>query len=220
MPPAKKQLRFGAVILAAGASSRMGELKQLLPLGKNTLLGQVIENVRGSRVDEIVLVLGHGAEAIQQRLALDNLTIVINPAYHEGMGISLRVGLSALLSTVDAALIVLADQPFVRSATFDRIMDGYIESNAQIVIPTYKGFRGNPVLLERCVFPQVMALTGDIGCRAIFRDHPEGIAKVVVDDVGVLLDLDRKDDFQVLQDFGRRCKSSSDEIVSEIGEPR
>jgi molybdenum cofactor cytidylyltransferase len=200
---ARNNSRIGAVILAAGMSSRMGEAKQLLRLGENTLLGQVVENVRGSSVDEIVLVLGHAAETIKERVAIQSLKVVINEAYRQGMGTSLRAGLSALAADVDAALIVLADQPFVRAATLDLLIDQYQQSNAQIVIPIYKGFRGNPVLLDRSVFSEVMALSGDIGCRAIFGNHLEGIVKVPVEDVGILLDLDSKDDFERLQHFGQ-----------------
>ena len=82
-------------------------------------------------------------------------------------------------------------------------MDRYRKSNAQIVIPMYKGFRGNPVLLDRSVFSEVMTLTGDIGCRAIFGNHLEGIAKVPVEDLGILLDLDSKEDFDRLKELGR-----------------
>jgi molybdenum cofactor cytidylyltransferase len=206
---ARNNSRIGAVILAAGMSSRMGEAKQLLRLGENTLLGQVVENVRGSRVDEIVLVLGHAAETIKETVAIQSLKVVINEAYRQGMGTSLRAGLSALPASVDAALIVLADQPFVRAATLDLLMDRYRQSNAQIVIPIYKGFRGNPVLLDRSVFAEVMALSGDIGCRAIFGNHLEGIVKVPVEDVGILLDLDSKDDVERLQHFGQGTTDES-----------
>jgi molybdenum cofactor cytidylyltransferase len=195
--------RIGAVILAAGMSSRMGEVKPLLRLGEHTLLQQVLENVRGSLVDEIVLVLGHAAETIIESLGSYDLKVVINEAYRQGMGSSLRSGLSALSDGVDAALIVLADQPFVRSATFDLLISKYRECIPQIAIPIYKGFRGNPVLLDRSVFPEVMALSGDIGCRAVFGNHSAGIVKVSVDDMGILLDLDSKDDFERLKHFGR-----------------
>ena len=200
---AKRNSRIGAVILAAGMSSRMGEAKQLLRLGENTLLGRVVENVRGSRVDEIVLVLGHAAETIKESVASQSLKVVTNQDYRQGMGTSLRVGLSALDAGVDAALIVLADQPFVRPATLNLLMDQYRQSGAQIVIPIYKGFRGNPVLLHRSVFGEVMALTGDIGCRAIFGNHLEGIVKAPVEDIGILLDLDSKEDFERLQNFAQ-----------------
>ncbi len=200
---ARSNARFGAVVLAAGMSSRMGEAKQLLRLGENTLLGQVLENVRSSRAKDIVLVLGHEAEKIKERISIGNLTVVINESYQQGMGTSLRTGLAALPSGVDAALIVLADQPFVRAGTLDLLMDHYMRSGAQIVIPTYKGFRGNPVLLDRSVFSEVMSLKGDIGCRAIFGNHLEGIVKFPVEDIGILLDMDSKDDLQLLRNFGK-----------------
>jgi len=198
---ARNNARVGAVILAAGMSSRMGEAKQLLPLGGNTVLGQVLENVRHSTVDKIVLVLGHAAEAIKQHVNLQGLQVVTNDAHQQGMGTSLRAGISVLPPEVEAALIVLADQPFVRPATLNAIIGRYRNSNAQIVIPIYKGFRGNPVLLDRCVFSEIMALGGDIGCRAIFGGHLEGIVKAPVKDIGILLDLDSKDDFEKLQHF-------------------
>jgi len=210
----KMKPRIGAVILAAGMSSRMGESKQLLRLGEATVLDQVVNNVRGSRVDEIVIVLGHQAETIKQSIVTESLKVVVNESYRQGMGTSLRVGLSALPSEVGAALIVLADQPFVRSATLDQILDHYEQTSAQIVIPTYKGFRGNPVLLDRCVFSEVMALQGDIGCRAIFGNHLEGIVKVPVEDVGILFDLDSKEDFARLQNFRHGTSEDSPAIAA------
>jgi molybdenum cofactor cytidylyltransferase len=201
---ARSNARVGAVILAAGGSTRMGEAKQLLRLGESTVLGQTLENVRRAGVDEIVLVLGSSAEAIRQQLPIspEGLKLVVNRAYERGMASSLREGLSALDPQIDAALIVLADQPFILPETLNRIVDRHRRSNAQIVIPLYKGFRGNPVLLDRSVFPEVMALDGDMGCRAIFGSHLEGIVKVEVEDVGILLDIDNKDDYERLQRFG------------------
>jgi MobA-like NTP transferase protein len=134
---------------------------------------------------------------------------VINESYQQGMGTSLRTGLAALSSGTNAALIVLADQLFVRAKTLDRLIDQYEQSGAQIAIPIYKGFRGNPVLLGRSVFPEVMALTGDIGCRAIFENHVEGIVKVLVDDIGILLDLDTKDDVEKLREFRQGAADES-----------
>jgi len=210
---ARNDSRFGAVILAAGRSSRMGEAKQLLRLGEHTVLGQVLENVRGSGVKDIVLVLGHEAEKIRERISTENLNVVINESYQQGMGTSLRAGLAALPPGVDAALIILADQPFIRPKTLGLIMDQYKRSSAQIVIPTYKGFRGNPVLLDRSVFSEVMALTGDIGCRAIFGNHLEGIVKQPVEDIGILLDLDDKEDFELMRDF--RTGRVSEKVLIE-----
>jgi molybdenum cofactor cytidylyltransferase len=198
--------RVGAIILAAGKSTRMGETKQLLLLGEKTVLGQTIENVRDSEVDEVVLVLGSSAEVIRQQLpvaVIEGLKIVINQDYGQGMATSLREGIAALDPQVDAALIVLADQPFVRPQTLDRLIEQHRRGGAQIVIPSYRGFRGNPVLLDRSIFSEAMALSGDIGCRAIFGTHSEGIVKVEVPDLGILLDIDSQEDYARLQSFGQ-----------------
>ncbi len=180
----------------------MGRAKQLLPLGDSTVLEHTITNVRGADVNEIVLVLGASADAICRQLPLSllrGLKVVVNQAYSEGMSSSLRAGISALDQGSEAALIVLGDQPFIRSQTMDQVISAYRRDQAQIVIPSFQGTRGNPVLLDRSVFFEVMALEGDIGSRAIFGNHLEGIAKVEVEDEGILLDIDDPDDYDRLR---------------------
>jgi molybdenum cofactor cytidylyltransferase len=200
--------RVTAVVLAAGTSARMGRPKQLLPLGGTTVLTQTIENVRSAGLTEIVLVLGASAEAIRHQLpqALTTcLKIVVNQAYAQGMASSLREGLSHVDPQSDAALIVLGDQPLVQPKTLHHITDEYRRTRAQIVIPSYQGNRGNPVLLDRSVFSEVMALEGDTGCRAIFNNHLDAIFKVEVEDPGILLDIDSQEDYeQSKQSFVRK----------------
>jgi molybdenum cofactor cytidylyltransferase len=193
-------LRIGAVILAAGSSSRMGETKQLLQFedGK-TLVKQVLERVRGSRVDEIVLVLGHEAAKVRAGIDVRDTRIVVNERYREGMATSLALGLASLGAGVAAAFIVLGDQPFVESTTFDALIDRHAQTRAPILVPTHNGTRGNPALLDRSIFPEVMALTGDVGARAIFGNHTEEILKVPVDDPGILLDFDNREDWNNFQ---------------------
>jgi molybdenum cofactor cytidylyltransferase len=199
--------RVSAVILAAGTSSRMGTPKQLLPIepgAEETLLGRVIENVRRSHAQEIVVVLGHAAEEIRKRVPLEGARVVVNEDYRQGMGTSLRAGLAAVDPRSEAALIVLADQPFIRPATLDRLIEQYEANRPQIAIPVYRGFRGNPVLLDRSVFPEVMELQGDIGCRAIFGSHLENILKVPVEDPGILADIDETADLEKLRAITQR----------------
>jgi CTP:molybdopterin cytidylyltransferase MocA len=181
----------------------MGEPKQVLRLSGKPLLARTLDNVRAARVGDIVLVLGHAAETIAEQVGVDGVKVVVNDDYQQGMGTSLGVGLSALDPLTDAALIVMADQPFVRPETLQQIIDKYRDSSAQIVVPLYQGFRSNPVLLDRSVFQEVMALKGDVGCRAIFGDHADGIVKVNVDDIGVLLDIDNPEDLARAQRFDR-----------------
>lgn len=197
--------RVGAVVLAAGRSARMGEPKQLLRVGERTVLERTLENVRRAGVEEIVMVLGYSAEEIRRELPADlsdGLRIIVNRKYEEGMASSLREGLSAVSGQMDGALIVLADQPFVRSETIDRIIERYRGSDAEIVIPFCKGRRGNPVLLDRAVFHEAMGLEGDTGFRSIFGSHAGGIVEVHVDDDGILLDIDDRADYERLRSYG------------------
>ena len=202
----KKGSRTAAVVLAAGTSTRMGAVKQLLPLEGRPLLQHVLDTVRDSGIDEIILVLGYAADRIKPKLELQNVRVVVNDNYRQGIGSSLKAALSAVDPRTEAALIILADQPFVRSATLEQLMIEHQQTKAQIVIPTCRGFRGNPVLLDRSVFSEIMELDGDIGCRAIFGHHLEGIVKLPVDDVGILLDIDRQDDLNALRRAGSRAE--------------
>lgn len=191
-----------AVVLAAGQSERMGEPKQLLRLGGYTVIERVLASVRSAGVGEVVLVLGASAEAIQTQIpvtALEGVKVVVNNDYAQGMSSSLRSGLGTVGDSMAGALIVLADQPLVRAATIERIIGAYRDSRAEIVVPYYGGRRGNPVLLNRPVFAEAMALEGDTGCRAIFGNHAGAILEVTVDDEGVLLDLDSPEDYERLR---------------------
>lgn len=193
--------RVSAVVLAAGRSARMGQAKQLLRAGEHGMLERTLLNVRASVVDEVVLVLGFWVESIRRELPvalLDGIRVAVNENYESGMASSLQEGLAAVSPAMDAALIVLADQPFVRPETMDCIVRKYRESEAAIVVPYFRGSRGNPVLLDRSVFVEAMALEGDVGCRAIFARHADGLLEVDVDDAGILADIDSRDDYERL----------------------
>ena len=218
MSAQRNKSEVAAVVLAAGMSRRMGTPKQLLRIGEETILAKTLENIRVSNAGEIILVLGHAADEIEKTVATQDLKIVINPDYQQGMGTSLRSGLAAV--SAEAALIVLADQPWVRAETLNRLIECHQERKPQIMIPTYKGFRGNPVLLDRSVFAEVQALNGDVGCRAIFGDHTEGILKLPVDDPGILLDIDSRNDFETMSAAAKRASSTANESGVPVLESR
>jgi len=198
----------------------MGTAKQLLQIDGRPLVQHVLDNVQRSGVGEIILVLGHSAAAIQRELKLEGAKVVLNENFLQGMGTSLKSGLARVDSQVQAALIILADQPFVRPETLDQLIAAHERTRAQIVIPTYRGFRGNPVLLDRSVFPEVMGLSGDIGCRAIFGEHQDGIVKLEVGDVGILLDIDQKKDYESLRNSKNRREREKNLLQSPDVETR
>lgn len=188
-----------AIVLAAGMSKRMGTIKQLIKVGDRTLLETTLAAVQESAIRETILVLGHEAETIAKTLKQDPAPkLIVNTSYPEGMSSSIRAGLNAVSPESSAAMIVLADQPLLSAAVINRMIHEYESLHAAIVLPVYRGFRGNPVLIDRSLFPEMMQISGDIGCRSIFGLHPEKIHKVQVEDIGILVDIDTADDLTKL----------------------
>ncbi|MFQ5839249.1 MAG: NTP transferase domain-containing protein [Candidatus Methylomirabilales bacterium] len=194
---------ISAIILAAGASTRFGRCKQLMRLGDKTMLEHVLHTVSRSAVQDVILVLGAHAEAILHEVQTGGARVVINQAYAEGLSSSLQAGLRMLPTTAEAALIVLADQPFVSPRTLDTLIEEYRRHSPAAVIPVYHGARGNPVLVDRSIFAEIMRVRGDIGCRAIFGSHGENILKVAVDDPGIMRDIDSLEDFESTRESSR-----------------
>jgi len=189
---------ISAIVLAAGQAARFGECKQLIRLGDKTLIEHVLATVSASKVENILVVLGAHAAEIQRRVKFGRERVVMNPDYAKGMSTSIHAGLHALDPETDAAMIVLADQPFVMAETLNRLVDEYRERKALAVIPTYRGARGNPVLIDRALFPDMLELRGDVGFRAVLARRPADVVLIPVDDVGVVTDLDTREDFDDL----------------------
>jgi len=190
---------LAAVILAAGRAARMGQLKQLLPVDGRPMVRRVAEAVCAAGVDQVVVVVGAQAEAVAAALAGLPLEIVVNDAWAEGMSTSLRAGLRALRPAIKAALIVLADQPALTPGLLRTLIDRYRAGDAPIVVPRYRGKRGNPVLWDRAFFPELLAIEGDRGGRDLLHRHRGQVAWVEVDDPAVLLDVDTRRDYENLR---------------------
>jgi molybdenum cofactor cytidylyltransferase len=184
---------MAAIVLAAGTSSRMGYPKPLLEVGGQRLLERVLEAVQHSTAEEIVVVLGSDADRVLKEVPLEGATVVVNERYPEGMSTSIQAGIRSLSSEAESALIVLGDQPFLHSKTLDALGKEWKATGAPVLIPTFRGVRGNPVLLDRSVFGDVRGITGDRGCRSIFGNYEGEIVEVPVADPGVLLDIDTEE---------------------------
>lgn len=169
-----------AVVLAAGASTRLGQPKQLAPIGGRPALAYTLDALRASRVDRIVLVLGHDAEAITAALDCTAITVVRNDAYAEGQSTSVRAGVQSLGDDVAAALMVVGDQPLLAPTVVDAIVRAYEQTGGPFIVPVYAGEWGNPVLLARATWPLLDNLTGDTGARPILRKHMDMVLEVPV----------------------------------------
>lgn len=173
-------MTMAALVLAAGGSSRLGRPKQLEPWGETTLLGHVVDEVRGYSLDEIWVVLGANADEILKRVDLTGCSVVENPEWDEGIASSLRVGLDALIQTsrAEAALIVIGDQPNLDRAVVEEVVATFRQGRTPVVIPKYRYTWGNPVAVDRSLWPRLMSLDGDEGAQRLFKAHPQWVEEV------------------------------------------
>ena len=194
------------IILAGGSSSRLGRPKQLLPLAGRPLLAHTLDNAARSRLDELVVVLGHEAEAIRAQVdfAAARARVVVNDRYREGQSTSLHAGLAALSPETAAALFLLGDQPLIGPEIIDAILDTYARTGGPIVMPAYDGQRGNPVLFDRALWPELLRITGDQGARGVLRAHAREVVEMSVSGVHYTEDIDTPDDYERLRAWFRR----------------
>jgi len=172
----------------------MGKPKQTLLLNGVPMLERVLETFRRSNVGKVVVILGANAVEVRKRVKFADELIVVNPGFAEGMSGSLKLGLEHVRGLADAVIIALGDQPFVLPRTIDMLVTAYEESKARIVIPTYQGARGNPVLFDKSVFPQIARIRGDTGAKSVVEMNAAKVLEVGVPDRGVLIDIDTPSD--------------------------
>ena len=190
------------VVLAAGQSRRMGQANKLtMPVDGTPMVARVVDALERSKVGRIIVVTGYEAQEIHEALSGRQVEIVHNPHYEEGMGTSIRAGVSALGDDVDGALIALGDMPWVSSEVIDRLVDAFSpDGEVSIYIPMYGRKRGNPVLWGAQRFAELRELSGDVGGKVLFHRHPEAICYVHVESAAVNIDVDTPDALNELRD--------------------
>lgn len=198
---------LSGVILAAGGSTRMGRPKQLLPLAGRPLLQHVVDAILGSRLDEVILVLGAHADEIRQALRVpdgERVRVIVNDGWAAGQSTSLCAGIAAVGERAIAAAVLLGDQPHVSAPLIDRLADELLAAGLPIVRPLYAasgppgvdphtsvcaappagrghGVPGHPVFLARAVWPDLARLAGDAGARALIAARPDLVHEVPVE---------------------------------------
>lgn len=202
-PVREVQRRTAAVVLAAGQSRRMGRQKLLLPWGETTVLGETLRRVGKTAVTQRLVVTGHDAEAVARVAAAQGVPVCHNPQAVEGgeMITSLQAALRQLPAAVAAVLVVLGDQPLVQPATMDALLAAFWQG-AALAAPVYEGRRGNPVLIARRYFAELLALPETAAPRDVLRRYPEALRLLPVDDEGVVQDLDRPEVYERLRPGG------------------
>jgi molybdenum cofactor cytidylyltransferase len=188
-----------AVILAAGKSARMGRSKALLPLGAaDTFLTRIIRTFQQADVDDVVVVLGHEAEAIRESVTNRGLTprLVFNPDYPRGQLSSIQAGLAAVdRPGVTAMLLTLVDVPLVSAATVRAVLEHYRTIHAPIVRPTRGSTHGHPVLIDRKLFTALRTADAEQGAKPVIRAHASAAGDLPIADDGAFLDIDTPEEY-------------------------
>jgi molybdenum cofactor cytidylyltransferase len=166
------------VVLAAGASSRMGSMKQLADIRGVPLLQHVVAASNASRLDQVVVVLGSDADRIRGSVDLGRARVVVNLRFAEGMSTSVRAGFASLGPEVDRAVVILADQPDVDATLIDHLLDTQAASGLPAAALDFEGLLHPPVVLARELWARLDELSGDMGCRQLIRGDPGQVARL------------------------------------------
>lgn len=192
---------IAAVVLGAGRSRRMAPHNKLLIADKTgkPMIARVVDNVLSSGARPVLVVLGHMAEEVEQALAGRPVRFVHAPDYAEGLSASLKAGIAAVPPDCAAAVVCLGDMPLVTGRMIDRLLAAYDPTEGRkIVLPTFRGKQGNPMLWDRSFFPEILEITGDSGARFLVGKHLETVAEIEMADDAVLRDFDTTESLATL----------------------
>lgn len=173
--------------------------KQLLLLNGKWLLQHVIDNALDSNLGDLVIVLGHEFAQVRE-LIFEGMhgQVILNPHYRKGQSTSVRAGISSVAQSMDAAMVLLGDQPGVTSAVIDHMIDAYAHRRSALVVPRYAGQPGNPVIIDRSLFPEIRDLKGDAGAKPLFQKHASE-TEYVDFDFPAPPDIDTHDDLESMK---------------------
>lgn len=191
---------ISAVLLAAGESRRMNDFKQLLPLAGKSFVECCVDNLLASRVEEVVVVTGHREADVRQALGDRPVRFAHNANYLDGMSASIKRGVEALPDSTEAMLLALVDQPQIGPAIINRVIEAYESERALVVVPTYEGRNGHPIIINLKLRDDVLAMDPATGLRQVVHAHQAQTAYVEIPSREVLIDFDLPEDYLRIKD--------------------
>jgi molybdenum cofactor cytidylyltransferase len=182
----------------------MGQNKLLLNFREKPLIVHAVDTLLASDIDEVIVVLGHEIEKVRDQLersiGLANkaasgkpLRLTQNPDYQNGLSTSVRTGVEAVSRQANGIMIYLADQPLLEPEDVNRIVAGFAaakEVNKSIVVPFFRGERGNPVILDASLRDSILGIVGDVGCKGVIKRYPEKVYAIEMENDHVVRDVD------------------------------
>lgn len=194
--------QIAVIIPAAGFSSRYtGDLKLLETLGDITVIEQVVRTARAAGFTEILVITGHGREKIEETMLVAGVRTVFNPEFGTGMGTSIAMGVKHAPDS-DGYLIWPGDMPGIMPRSIRALIDS--SATGSIVVPVFERRRGHPVLFSDAFFSELSRLGSDEGARCILEANPSCIVEVDVDDPGIHLDIDTKENMATFYRLAER----------------
>ncbi len=187
---------ISAILLGAGRAKRMGVDKLSLPWRGKTVLTHCFETLLGSHVQECIVVIGVRNEGLRNLFQGQNVKVVINPYSNGGMSTSIQRGLRAAHPSCRGILIALGDQPFLKKRTVNALIRAFSQGKEGIIVPSFLGRRGHPVIFHRKYKRELLKLKGDVGGRSVIERHPDDVRVVRVKSAGVVKDLDTWEDYE------------------------
>jgi molybdenum cofactor cytidylyltransferase len=188
--------RVVGIVLAAGESRRMGRLKALLPFGERTVIEQVLQPLLQAELAAVVVVLGHRAADIAAVIQQLPVQLLYNPDYQHGMTTSVQAALRDITPIPDAYLLALVDQPHLDQGLIQQLLTVYACTSKGIIIPTYQGKRGHPIVIAARYRQDILALGLHQGLHLVTRAHPEDTLQMPVDNDDILRDMDYQTDYE------------------------
>ena len=185
-----------AIILAAGESKRMGSPKMLLPFMGITIIENVIANVSGSKVDNIMVVLGADRDSIVKLIRTKAVNYCYNENYKDGMLSSVLCGFRNIPIGHSAVLVFQGDQPLITPNAINSVIEVYLSSGKGIVIPVYESKRGHPILIDRKYRNEIQKLNPAEGLRSLALKYSDDVLEVNTDIAGILRDFDTYDEYK------------------------
>ena len=189
---------ISAILLAAGQSKRMvGENKLTKKIRDISLIKHSVKNILASSVDELIIVLGYQKEIIEKLIDKNNkIKCVFNKNFESGMASSIKIGLDNLSDKTEAFFICLGDMPMVNHDIYNQLIKS--KDNKEIIVPTYKGQQGNPVLFDKSMKEKVLAIRGDVGAKKILELNKDKILNLEIDDQSITKGFNTQGDFSSL----------------------
>jgi len=187
---------ISAILLAAGESRRMGEFKQLLPIGNKTFVEQCVDTLLDTPVSEVIVVTGHREMDVRNVLGNRKIKFAHNPDYRLGMASSIKCGVLATSKDSGGFLISLVDQPQIGVEVIRRIIDVYERMAPKIVVPTKDGRNGHPIILDGSLKEEILQIDVEAGLRGVVHRHSDSVMKLEVSSPAVLEDCDLPEDYE------------------------